>query len=158
MTELTLSRAGPEHVAGLAGAMRPADVAECLAIGGGDPAWHVGESIRLSAWAMVALTPEDLPVAAWGVRREVRRDHTLVGVPWCLTTVLVSEHRVFFARCSVSMVDLMRLQFDRLENLVHWRHAAAVRWLGWLGFMLDPPFPAGPAGEPFSRFWWRRGL
>ena len=48
----------------------------------------------------------------------------------------------------------MVMHYRLLQNHVDARNTEAVRWLGWLGFEMDPALPFGPDQLPFHRFHW----
>jgi len=62
------------------------------------------------------------------------------GVPWLLGSTLIATHRRAFMVESCRLVERWLTQFDALRNVVDARYTAAIRWLGWLGFEIGPPF------------------
>lgn len=77
------------------------------------------------------------------------------GIPWMLcTTALATVGRREMALLSAGVVAGWRDRFQSLTNLVHRRHARAVRFVQWLGFTVDPT-PCGP-GQEFFAFHWSR--
>jgi hypothetical protein len=63
------------------------------------------------------------------------------GVPWLLGSPLVAAHRRAFMVETRRMVARWLTLFPALRNVVDARYAAAIRWLGWLGFTIGEPFP-----------------
>jgi len=63
------------------------------------------------------------------------------GVPWVLGSDLVRTHRRAFMVESRRLVARWLTLFEVLRNVVDARYAAAIRWLGWLGFEIGPVFP-----------------
>jgi len=127
--------------------MREADRAECAAFGAG-PEEALLESLRLSTWARVAVTPSGSPIAAWGL--VLLSALGGVGRPWMLSTALVKRYRKDFLRESRrQLVDLHQL-CPVLRGVTDARYRGAVRWLGWLGFSFGPPVEIG--GAPFLPF------
>jgi hypothetical protein len=127
--------------------MRAADVAECAAFGRG-PADALTESLRLSTWARVALTPSGRPIAAWGL--VLLSALGGVGRPWMLSTALVERSRRDFLRESRRQVVEMHQLCPVLRGVTDARYHGAVRWLGWLGFSFGAPIEIG--GAPFLPF------
>jgi hypothetical protein len=62
------------------------------------------------------------------------------GIPWLLGSDLVRTHRRAFMVESRRLVARWLTRFDALRNVVDARYGAAIRWLGWLGFEIGPPF------------------
>jgi hypothetical protein len=61
------------------------------------------------------------------------------GVPWLLTGPACEKHKRRFMVESRRQVDRMLEQASPLINFVHADYARAIRWIGWLGFTIDPP-------------------
>lgn len=142
-----------EHAEALARDLRPADRLECEAYDGRPAAEVVRESYRRSLWSWTAVEPGGEPVCAWGVvPLSILGGSALV---WCLTTHRLDAHRRLFARASREWVRLMLRDFERIEGFVDMRHAASVRWLGWLGLHLGEPVVDGN-GVPWRRYWLTR--
>ena len=77
---------------------------------------------------------------------------SLKGVPWMLSTNELPKHYRYFARGSKGYINYLKEHFLRLENYVDARNKLAVRWLGWLGFTVEPPTLFGAEQLPFHRF------
>ena len=78
------------------------------------------------------------------------------GVPWMLSTNLVSDHMRAWARGSRTAFEYMTRNINSLENYVDARYTSAVRWLAWLGFTVHPAEAYGMDGTPFCKFTWER--
>lgn len=77
------------------------------------------------------------------------------GVPWMLCTdTLRKVPRRQMAEVSRRVVTEWQARFDRLTNYVHCHHAQALRFVRWLGFVIDET-PTGP-GDAFFNFTWER--
>lgn len=63
------------------------------------------------------------------------------GVPWLLGSDLVLAHRRAFMVETRRTIGRWLTLFPMLRNVVDARYAAAIRWLGWLGFTIGEPFP-----------------
>jgi hypothetical protein len=61
------------------------------------------------------------------------------GVPWLLTGPACEHHKRRFMVESRKQVARMLRQVSPLINHVHADYSRAVRWVGWLGFQIDPP-------------------
>ncbi|MBQ7263648.1 MAG: hypothetical protein IJR14_08005 [Synergistaceae bacterium] len=81
----------------------------------------------------------------------------ITGRPWLVGTDEIERHPVTFYRMSRPLVEEMRRRYERLENWTDARNMLSLRWLGWLGFHIEPPEPMGAEGRPFHRFWMERG-
>lgn len=144
-----------EHAEGLARDLRPADRLECEAYAGEPALAVVRASYERSLWSWTAFQPAEKcrPVCAWGVVPLSILGGT--AQPWCLTTDRVADHARLFARASRAWLAHMLADFASLEMWVDGRHAAAVRWVPWLGFRLDGPVMT-PDGVPWRRAWMGR--
>jgi hypothetical protein len=77
------------------------------------------------------------------------------AVPWMLCTDTLAEvPRRQMALVSRKVVNRWRRRHARLVNYVHRHNATALRFLRWLGFVIDET-PSGPGGE-FFIFTWER--
>jgi hypothetical protein len=69
-----------------------------------------------------------------------------VRVPWMLATDDIRAIGREFLLGSHGEVDRMRKSYALLINNVHSKNTLSMRWLKWLGFIIDPT-PAGPDGQ-----------
>lgn len=75
-----------------------------------------------------------------------------IGVPWLISTEHVEQHaRSFLRVCRPAVLEMLE-RHVHLINYVDARNAQAVRWLAWLGFVIEEPTPYGPHGVPFHKF------
>lgn len=75
------------------------------------------------------------------------------GCPWMLATPLIERHdvkREFIAGSRVAL-EWLAQDFARLWNVVSVENRAAIRWLGWLGFVFGDVVDVD--GQPFRYFW-----
>jgi hypothetical protein len=159
--DIRIRFAEARDVARLAAVLRAGDRAEIAAASGLDPREALAHALRLSSHAWFAETAEGTPLALWGVGEIAGAAHNLaeradsaVGCPWLLASAAFDElppRRV--ARLSRRLLGDLLAHYPRLENHVDARHRTAVRWLAWLGFVLEPASPWGFEGRPFHRFW-----
>lgn len=111
----------------------------------------IARSIRAAGPQARAGLIDGVPACVFGVSAlSVLSD---VGAPWLVGTAALERHAVPFLRRNRGFIAQWRGLYARLENMVDARHTVSVRWLGWLGFTLDPPFAWGHAGLLFHRFW-----
>lgn len=136
-----------EHVSGLAAVLREADRNECEALGQ-TPRRVLRNAVQTSIEAWTAVEDE-WPIAMWGLS-PVGSMLSGVGCAWLLTGQAVDLHRKLFLRETKAWIEDRALQtFPRLVNMVDARHVAALRWLRWLGFVVNDPVPYGRLGMPF---------
>jgi hypothetical protein len=133
----------------LAPRLRAADVLEIEAGSGRTPIDVLACSIARSLWSEALLI--DGRVEALGGLGAMS---ILLGpgVPWLMGSDALTASPRWFLRQSRRQVERMSRQYGRLVNWVDARNAASIRYLGHLGFVLDPPAPWGAAGLPFRRF------
>lgn len=128
--------------------LREPDRLELEALGTGTVEEIVADSLRRSRWSMLAEDERGELVAAFGVC-----DATLIGghgLPWFLTTDLVTEHPRRALAASRAWVEAMKADYWTLSGWVWAGHAAAIKHLRWMGFTVDRP-----QGE-FLRYSWGR--
>jgi len=78
------------------------------------------------------------------------------GIPWMLSTCAIDKApRRGVAAAADYVVSSWMATHRRLSNLIHRRHARAMRFVRWLGFNVVEQ-PQGPGGE-FFLFQWERG-
>lgn len=61
----------------------------------------------------------------------------LGGIPWFLATDKFKEFKITFAKESKSMVKALLRKYGTLQNTVDSRNEDAIKWLRWLGFIVD---------------------
>lgn len=74
------------------------------------------------------------------------------GMPWFLTTEIVTNNKIWFARNTKRLMALYFYGFNHLENIVDARYTESIKWLKWLGFTVEEPYTAGD-GYQFHKFW-----
>jgi hypothetical protein len=148
VTEIGVLPATPAHAEWLAPRLRAADAFEVRAMSGSDPLTAVRRGLILSSEAWTG-TVDGRPVCLFGVApRSLLAD---VAAPWLLGTDEISAHARAFLRRNRSVVARWHSQYRRLENLVWAENAAAIHWLGWLGFTLGEPLAFnGVNWRPFA--------
>lgn len=147
---MMLVEADASHIPYLAAHMRPADVAECAAMGR-RPESALVNAVKSSLWAVTAIV-DDRPHAMLGVAS--RSMMGSVGVPWMLGTERVYDHARDLVRHAPAIIAEMHQTFDHLENMVAAGNNRAIRFLRHVGFEIcDVPINVG--GTAFVHF--RRG-
>lgn len=130
--------------------MRAADQAEIRAMSGQHPTVALLRAdVTSRNVTTVLLDGEPLLIAGVSERDLVLR----IGAPWLVgTDKMVAHARPLLRECR-PWLDEAEREFEYLENYVDARNVEAVRWLGWLGFTIDPPERMGVARVPFHRFY-----
>jgi GNAT superfamily N-acetyltransferase len=149
---LRIVEATEAHLVELAQRLRPLDRREVLALGFDDPLVGIKDSAARSDWVKAAVDDVGRVAAVWGVGRSP--DDPTRGEPWFLSTPTLARHRRAFLRGSPGEMAALRGQFEALSGLVDGRYAAALRWVRWLGFSLEPYGEVN--GAPFYRYSWQR--
>lgn len=151
MTVKTLAPATDDHVDYIAGRMRAPDAAEAWAAARMSPYDALVHSMQASRDPMTGLA-DRRPVCMFGIAQVTPLSDW--GVPWMLATDEIEDHARVLVLGSRRYMQVARERYARLENYVDARNVKAVKWLGWLGFEVDPAAPFGIEGLPFHRFHW----
>lgn len=131
--------------------LRPADVDEIRAASGLAPGTALRRSFALSTHVWAAREDQAAVIALWGVGPLSLSAG--MGCPWLLASAAIDRRARQIVRLSRPLLAVMRTAYPHLENYVDARNRRAVRWLAWLGFVIEPPAPWGVEGRPFHRFW-----
>ena len=154
MARRRLLPATEDHVAYIAANMREPDVAEIWAAARMSPYDALAFSMRASREPMTGLA-NGRPVCMFGISTATPLSE--VGHPWMLATAEIEDHARALVAGSRRYMEMARERYAHLENYVDARNAKAVKWLEWLGFILDPAAPFGIEGLPFHRYHWELG-
>jgi len=119
--------------------LRHGDACEVAAYGVSKEAAIAG-SLARSLWAETYLVdgpsgPEVAAIVGLGLTAYAGGH----GVPWLLTGPPCERHKRRFMVESRRQVARMLQTVSPLINHVHADYGRAIRWLGWLGFDIDPP-------------------
>jgi hypothetical protein len=138
----------------LAPRLRPEDAAECAALGL-SPYHSVNGSILESVLSYGAFERGEC-VAAWGFTSSSPcfTDSSLIEItvyPWLLTTSAVDRNKKTFLKANQEFIDVVNSKYPILETWVHAEYTKALRWLGHLGFVIEPSAPFGPLQKQFCR-------
>lgn len=142
-----------ELVQQIAADMRPSDAVEVWASHRHTPLEALMYGWSASDFSTV-VTHEGAPLAMLGVcKRDIL---TGSGIVWLLATNEAMKHRREFLRLTHDVLGEMLRICPRLCNFVHTKNRDSIRWLRWMGFIIEDPMPYGPAGELFHRFYLER--
>lgn len=142
-----------EHAQALANVMRPADIQEVWAASHQKPLDALAASMAVTPECMTGLANGEV-MCIWGVGESSVL--SLTGVPWLLGAKKLPKHSKAFLSASKHYMQHYQNKYDKLENYVDARNTLAVKWLGWLGFTIEPPKPFGVENRPFHHFYWHR--
>lgn len=145
-----------EDMAELAEKMRAEDRAEVLSSGSFTAADAVIESVEATTDPRSLFINGELAVMYGVVPGPTNLIGRRVGVPWVLTTDVVTRNPKAFVKASRQILPDLFLDKDILVNYVDDRYTSSVRWLRMLGFWVGEPEPFGSNGEPFRPFVMRR--
>lgn len=149
MPRVEIARATPAHATHVAAHMRMADRDEVWASGRLTPGEAVARSIAATELPLAGLV-DGVPACVFGIaRRALLSDE---GTPWLLGTDAIARHGRRFLRENRRVLPALAAPFALLVNHVDARNAISIRWLGWLGFEIEPAAPFGIHGLPFHRF------
>ena len=151
MSGIEIGVARPADIEALASNLRPPDVAEIRAASGLTPEAGLRRSFAFSTHVWAARQGGDDVVAIWGVGPLSLTAGK--GCPWLLASPAFDRLGRQIVGLSRPLLGHMRAAYPHLENRVDARNRRAVRWLGRLGFVVEPPAPWGVEGRPFHRFW-----
>jgi len=130
--------------------LRPPDLDEVRASGGGHPVEVLKQSWAASARAWLILDRTGLPVAAFGVAPALAPD---VGVVWMLGTDGVEMEWVAVARQTKAHLEQMHEDFGVLWNFIDARNELSLQWLLRSGFhLIDADAAHGPEKRLFFEF------
>jgi hypothetical protein len=109
--------------------LRPADAAECIAMGL-TPEQSLILSMKDSLGAF-CVEVDGKPLAFWGY------SGALIGgevYGWLLTCPGIEDHKFRFARSSQRVTEWLLSTYTRIIIVVHKDHTLSRKWLAWLGF------------------------
>jgi len=139
-------QATAEDVAYIAAHLRSADRDEIEAAVGEEPEKILNYGLALSDFCGCFVDPEEVPVGLFGASSSAEG-----GLVWMVSTPTIERYPLRFLRRCRAFVDLLQHTYGVLHNYVDARNAIHIRWLRWLGFTLEGPFPYGVRGLPFYK-------
>lgn len=146
---VTIIRADPLHITGIAERAREADRAEVWAAARQTVEQALYASCRFSDYSFTGLI-DGKPEAMFGVG--TLNAVTRTGTPWLLGTDEIDRVARPFYQGSREFVGWMLTLYAALENYVDDRHDKSKRWLKRIGFHLFEPQIMGYEQRPFRRF------
>lgn len=138
-----------EMIESIASDMRQADANEVWASHRHTPLQAVSEGMNLSDFSVIVMVDGEPCVIIGLVIRDVMMG---TGIPWLLGTERALKHTREFFRLSPPVIAEMLEVCPNLFNYVHAANIVSIKWLKWLGFVIDDPQPHGINGEMFHRF------
>lgn len=131
---------------------------------------HMREADRKEVWASNRIRPLEalkLSLKHSTVCRAGKADddilcmfgvvpHTLVSnhaAIWMLSTDFLPKHAVKFLRECNNEITSISDCYDMVENWVDTRNSIAIKWLKWLGFVIEEAKPYGIYELPFHHFY-----
>ena len=148
-----LRRPTPEAIRFIADNMREEDAVEVMASGGYTPIEALEVSISNSMKTAIVYH-NDTPLTALGLVRMGFLSDT--GVPWLLSAKHALKHKREFLKLSPPVIQEMLDICPNLVNHVHVNNKLSIRWLKWLGFIIEDPESINTTGELFHRFHMKR--
>ena len=134
--------------------LRAADERELWRVSGITPADALQRSMELSH-VEAGIFVNDVIVALLGVG-SMEGDCEKTGLPWLMghDDFERKETAVSMLRISKRFVECWATEFRRLCNLADPEHAKSMRYLEWLGFVIEWDKPLfGPFGDRLVYFW-----
>ncbi len=129
--------------------MRKADREEIIASSWRAPYEALRDSVSRSSFAVV-VEIDGVPVTILGL--VVHDILSGCGVPWLLSSEHALKHKRQFLELSPPAIQEMLSICPKLVNYVHSENKISIRWLKWLGFVIEDAKPVGVNGEMFHRF------
>jgi len=139
-----------DHVQALQGRLRESDILEIMAATGRNPDIALMESFLQSNLCWTAFR-KDKVIAIFGAASVSILSET--ASPWMIGSKELNGAGIEIVKVSRYYVDQMKDRFSLLVNYIDARQARSVRWLKWLGFIVEAPCAYGVEGLPFHRFW-----
>ena len=149
MAKLQIVPATQEHLEQVAANMRQADADEAWAAGHMSPLEALEFSDRITRDTKAGLADGEV-FCIFGTARASALSFN--GVPWLLGTEELPKYSRGFLRLNRKYISQIKKEFDRLDNYVDVRNHAAIKWLRWLGFKINPPIAYGADNLPFHHF------
>jgi len=147
MTKYQVQVATPEHGEYVAAHIRMEDAEECIA-----SFMHPAEAIEYSlknshmAWTWLV---DGVPAAIGGIM--IFSVLSADACPWLLTTPLVDDHKIAFARMTRRFHDAVKSGLElNISACIDSRYLRAIEWAKWLGLKIDDPQPIGKDGANFQ--------
>ena len=147
MTKYAVQVATPEHGEYVARHIRVEDAEECVA-SFMQPAEAIQYSLENShmAWTW---TVDEVPAAIGGIM--IISVLSSDACPWLLTTPMVEDHKIAFARMTKRFYEAVKFGLDlNINACIDSRYLRAIEWAKWLGLKINGPQPIGKDGANFN--------
>ena len=109
----------------------------------------------VSPWSHAAYLDGELAVV-WGT--ELIDKARAIGCPWLTATPAIYRAKQEFKELSAEMSKQLREGYLALYNHVYSKNVAAIKWVKWMNFIIEPAVPHGPQKKLFHPFSWRSPL
>ena len=148
-SRITIQKLKPEDIGAVAKRIRAIDREEIYLASLLDPERAIKVSVANAEYAYTVRYDDEVALVFGINRRSLLCD---VFAPWMLGTDIVDSHPILFTRDSLVFIKRLVANYPMQENWVLEKNVAAVAWLKWLGFDMDPPAPHGACRANFIRF------
>lgn len=138
----------------IANDMRQDDVDEIWASNHHTPIEALMSGWEKSTLSTVVLVNDEPCVMLGLVIRDILSGN---GVPWLLGTNNALKYKRQFFTQVPAVIDEMLSVCPKLYNYVHVNNTVSIKWLKWIGFIIDEPLPYGLDNEMFHKFYIERG-
>lgn len=149
--QVTVVAGKDEHVGAILADVRPKDRSEWVCGTGLPLALALRAAFALSDDVRVALDPEGVPLAAWGLDAE-EAPTTLNRSVWLVATNRAEKHILSFHRFLGPELNRLHDRAETLYALADNRNEVHLRWLRRIGFERVRQSPSGPLGLPYTLF------
>ena len=141
-----------EHAVLLSRSMRESDVKEVWSSNHLKPFDAIYLSIMASYESYSVFDDDGNLIIIFGFAKRI---NNYGAIPWMLASDYLNVYPVTFYKQSKKHISKMIKKYKFLENYVDVRNELSIRWLSWLGFILEDEKPYGPDNMPFRRFYMR---
>lgn len=136
----------PADIAAIAPELRPEICATIIGCGD-DAMTAINRTLDMCVFSHIAFD-DDKPLVLWGLAAPAGRIAEW-GMPWCMTTPHVDQHRKWFWRQSQRFTEFCQGVYPRLETFCDARHERSIAWLRRLGFEIHPARIIQVGAPPF---------
>lgn len=133
----------------IASDMRQADADEVWASHNHSPLESLLVGEKTSECSLIVTVNGEPCVMIGLVKRDILSG---TGTPWLLGTNKSLKYKRHFIKQVPDIIDDMFTVCSKLVNYVHVDNKVSIRWLKWIGFIIDDPAPYGCEGELFHKF------
>lgn len=135
MTHAEIMPVDPLHIRAICGSLRERECHSFKALGR-DPERMVAHEVATSFFAYAGVVDGEV-IALGGVKCDgILSDEAYV---WILCSEAINDYPIAFIRGVLRAFALIKGRFRTIWGLVSADFARSIRWLGWMGFTVDPP-------------------